>query len=238
MASQLATATDLSQRADDAGSLAEIITISCLRKAWMKTLTERAPQVCIVSMKNWQKQLPMAITTSRILMVPFILALMAMDTSVARITGAVLFIVASFSDWADGHYARKFNAVSTMGKFMDPIADKILVTGVLVALIPSGRIDPWMVIIVLSRDTLVGGLRSVAAADQIIIAAKSAGKWKTALQMIAIPLLMLGEDLGGLPTLKVGFWTLWFTVLLSVISGADYLKAYLRAKNRTQQASR
>lgn len=125
-----------------------------------------------------------------------------------------------------------------MGKFMDPIADKILVTSILVALIPTGRIDPWMVIIILCRDTLIGGLRSVAAADQVIIAAKPAGKWKTALQMIAIPAMIYGEDPAGIPLVKIGFWALWFSVILSVFSGLEYLWAYWRAKRPPQAGAR
>ena len=117
---------------------------------------------------TWRQKLPMYITSSRIAMVPFVLYGMYAETLPWRIFAGLLFIVASITDYFDGFYARKFNAVSNMGKFMDPIADKILVTSVLVALIPTGRIDPWMVIIILARDTFIGGLRSVAAAEQII----------------------------------------------------------------------
>jgi len=179
---------------------------------------------------TWQQKLPMWITTSRILLVPFVLWGLSLPSLTARLTAAVLFIMASISDYFDGYYARKYNAVSNMGKFMDPIADKILVTSILVALIPSERIDPWMVIIILARDTLIGGLRSVAAADQIVIAAKPAGKWKTALQMVAIPAMIIGEDFAGIPVVKIGFWVLWFSVVLSITSGAEYVWGYWKAR--------
>lgn len=174
-------------------------------------------------------QIPMMITTSRMILSIPILAGMTTQDLGWRFFAAGLFIVASLTDYFDGYYARKFNAVSNLGKFMDPIADKVLVTAVLVALIPQGHIDTWMVIILLTRDTLISGLRSVAAADQIVIAAKPAGKWKTALQMVAIPAMIVGQDFAGIPVLKIGSWVLWGSVILSVISGFEYFWGYLKA---------
>lgn len=174
-------------------------------------------------------QIPMLITTSRMILSIPILAGMATQDFGWRFFSAGLFIVASLTDYFDGYYARKLNAVSNLGKFMDPIADKVLVTAVLVALIPQGHIDTWMVILLLTRDTLIGGLRSVAAADQIVIAAKPAGKWKTALQMVAIPAMIVGQDFAGVPILKIGSWVLWGSVILSVISGFEYFLGYLKA---------
>lgn len=184
-------------------------------------------------MQSWQKKLPMWITLSRIALVPIVLLGMALDTIPSKVMAALFFMIASISDYFDGYYARKYGAVSNMGKFMDPIADKILVTSILVALIPTERIDPWMVIIILARDTLISGLRSVAAADQVIIAAKPAGKWKTALQMIAIPAMIIGEDFAGIPIVKIGFGVLWFSVILSVTSGLEYLWGYWKAVKST-----
>jgi len=100
-------------------------------------------------------------------------------------------MLASVTDYFDGYFARKYQAVSNFGKFMDPIADKILVTSVLTMLLAMGKIDAWMVIIILARDNFIGGIRSVAAADQIVIDAKPAGKWKTAMQMVAIPIVIV-----------------------------------------------
>lgn len=199
----------------------------------MRRLTE-LPQGFIVGiMATWQQKLPMWITTSRMLMVPIVLFGMSLEGLGPRLFAAAMFIVASISDYFDGYFARKYNAVSNMGKFMDPIADKILVTSILVALIPYAVIDPWMVIIILARDTLIGGLRSVAAADQVIIAAKPAGKWKTALQMVAIPAMIIGEDFAGIPVLKIGFWVLWLSVILSLTSGLEYVWGYLKARPKS-----
>ncbi len=172
----------------------------------------------------------MNITLSRIVLVPVIVGLMWPNNLNGNVAAAILFIVASISDYYDGYFARKFNAVSTMGKFMDPIADKILVTSILVMLVPSARIEPLMVIIILARDNFIGGLRSVAAADQIIIDAKPAGKWKTALQMVAIPAVIIDQKFLGLPFEKIGYWVLWFSVILSVTSGVQYYLGYIKAR--------
>jgi CDP-diacylglycerol--glycerol-3-phosphate 3-phosphatidyltransferase len=117
-----------------------------------------------------------------------------------------------------------------MGKFMDPIADKILVSSILIMLITKQRVDPYMVLVLLARDTFIGGIRAVAAAENIIIDARAAGKWKTALQMGAIPVLIYGHDLKSLPAMQPAYWILWLTVVLSVISGVDYYQGYRRAR--------
>ncbi len=180
----------------------------------------------------WQKKLPMWITSFRIALVPIIVALLAPQELIFNVMAAGLFILASVTDYYDGYFARKYNAVSNMGKFMDPIADKILVTSILVMLIPYHRIDPYMVIVILTRDTLIGGLRSVAAADQIIIAAQASGKWKTALQMIAIPAVIVGENWSHIPFDRIGYWALWVSTILSVTSGIQYVLGYLKARSK------
>jgi CDP-diacylglycerol--glycerol-3-phosphate 3-phosphatidyltransferase len=184
-------------------------------------------------MRDWKKSLPMWITMSRILIVPPIVALMFPRELWGNVSAAALFIVASITDYYDGYFARKYNAVSSMGKFMDPIADKILVTSILVMLATFQKIDPIMVIIILARDNFIGGLRSVAAADQIIIAAKPAGKWKTALQMVAIPAVIIDQPWLGIPFEKIGYWVLWISVILSVTSGFEYYFGYLKAKKNS-----
>lgn len=168
---------------------------------------------------------------SRIFMVPFILGLMIPNTFWWNVASAVLFIIVSITDYFDGYYARKFHAVSNMGKFMDPVADKILVSSILLVMAYYQKIDPWMVVVILARDNFISGIRSVAAADGVVIAAKPAGKWKTALQMGAIPGSMIGEIPGYLPYLdKIAYGLLWVSVVLSITSGAEYFFAYM--KNR------
>ena len=183
-------------------------------------------------MQTWQKKLPMWITWFRIWLVPVIIAFMFQNELETNICAAILFMIASITDYYDGYFARKYNATSNMGKFMDPIADKILVTSILAMLIPSEKIDALMVVVILARDTFIGGIRSVAAADQIIIDAKPAGKWKTALQMIAIPAVLIGDNWLGIPFDRVGYWVLWISTILSVTSGIEYYLGYLKSRSQ------
>lgn len=179
----------------------------------------------------FQKQLPMYITMSRIVMVPIVVGLMWPNALWWNVAAALWFIIASITDYYDGYYARKYNAVSNFGKFMDPIADKILVTSILAMLLSQGKIDAWMVIIILARDNFIGGIRSIAAADQIIIDAKPAGKWKTAMQMVAIPIVIIGSMEPYIPYLdKVGYGVLWISVILSITSGIEYYLGYLKRR--------
>ena len=140
----------------------------------------------------------------------------------------ILFVVASFTDWLDGYWARKYNCESAMGKFMDPIADKILVLAALIMLLEMEMIPGILVLLLLARDIFIGGLRSVAASNQVIISAKPFGKWKTALQMIGIPCLLLSPDhsLGTFQLEVIGLYTLWISVILSTISGVQYTWGY------------
>lgn len=202
--------------------------------------------------------LPIALTLSRIAVTPIILALLIPNRLSLNILAALLFMAASITDYFDGYYARKLNLVSNLGKFLDPIADKILVSALLIYLVSKGTIDPWMVILFVTRDTLVGGIRSIAAAENLIIDAKATGKWKAALQMIALPLVMLGpipwdvhnrislevldrvnafggpqvnaENLLLFPNQFIGWSLLWLSVILSLKSGYDYFKGYLDSK--------
>lgn len=177
----------------------------------------------------WKKKLPNQLTYLRIAMVPPIVVLLHWNESWAGYASAIIFIIASVTDYWDGELARRFGVVSNQGKFLDPVADKILVSSTLVMLIPSGRLDAIIVVILLARDSLISALRSVAAAEKMIIPAGTLGKWKTATQMIAIPAILVYEPVFGVPVFKVGYWILWVSVALSVISGAKYVWDYYRA---------
>ncbi len=168
----------------------------------------------------------MIATSTRFLLAPFLFIVLYADTPRVREIAAVIFLVASITDWLDGYWARKYHAESNMGKFMDPIADKILVLAALVALLEIRRIDPYSLTIILARDLFIGGLRSVAAADQVIIAAKPVGKWKTALQMIAIPCMFVDIAWGSVTTLRLGQIGLWISVALSLWSAGQYTFGY------------
>lgn len=189
-------------------------------------MTTPAPQ----SIAAWKKRLPMWLTWSRIAVCPLIAACLLANTLPYRWIAASLFIIASITDWFDGSLARRYGAESNMGRFMDPIADKLLVATALILLIPSGHANPIMVLLLLARDIFIGGVRSVAAADGVIIAAKAAGKWKTGMQMIGIPAILIGVPIADFPVLESGQTLLWISVILSLISGAQYFRLYLKAR--------
>jgi CDP-diacylglycerol--glycerol-3-phosphate 3-phosphatidyltransferase len=184
----------------------------------------------IIQPTSLQKRLPMIATSARFFIAPFLYFVLWSDTPQIRYLVAVLFILGSITDWLDGYWARKFNAASNMGKFMDPIADKVLVLTALVILLQMRRIDPITPAIIMSRDIFIGGLRSVAAADNVIIDAKPMGKYKTALQMFAIPCMFLDINLGPVTLLRIGQIGIWISTALSVISAVEYTRGYFKSK--------
>ncbi len=184
----------------------------------------------------YQRHLPNIITLFRIAVVPFIILALKWDSQWAGVVAALIFITASISDYYDGYFARKYKIESVMGTLLDPIADKILVSSTLIMLIPSGRLDPIMVIILLARDTFINGLRSVAASENIVIPAGSVGKWKTGFQMVGIPCVLIYKIpfkyLDILPVYQIGYWIMWLSVILSVYSGFVYIQKYIKKNPR------
>lgn len=164
--------------------------------------------------------LPNKLTILRILLIPvFILVLMTGHYYVS----AIIFIVASATDALDGYIARKYNLVTNFGKIMDPLADKLLVISALICLVELGDVAGWMVIVILAREFVVTGLRTVAAAEGVVIAAGWSGKLKTVLQMIAIPAILLQNwpfYMIGVPFASI---MLWASVIMTIISGAEYV---------------
>jgi CDP-diacylglycerol---glycerol-3-phosphate 3-phosphatidyltransferase len=145
------------------------------------------------------------------------------ELPVTHFIAALIFIIASCTDWVDGYYARKYNLVTNLGKFLDPLADKLLVSAAFIALVELGAAPAWMIIIILSREFAVTGIRAVAAAeDGEVIAASQMGKIKTWLQIIAISALLLHN----LPFALVGFpfatISLWLATLITLYSGWEY----------------
>lgn len=179
--------------------------------------------------------LPNKITLARIFLIPLFLifalvpfpfeALSFGGVSIpfAHFIGAMIFCIAAGTDWLDGYYARKYNLVTNFGKFLDPLADKLLVTAALLALVEWGVVPAWMVIIIISREFTVTGIRLVAAADGEVIAASSLGKWKTIFQMVAIVVLLFYNLPFALFDWPVGMILLWIAVILTIVSGVDYI---------------
>jgi CDP-diacylglycerol--glycerol-3-phosphate 3-phosphatidyltransferase len=170
---------------------------------------------------------PLIATLFRIVIVPIILGFMIVKPPHWALICFVLFVGASITDWLDGYLARKLKSVTLLGKLLDPIADKVLVSSVLIMFIPMQLIEALAVIILINRDVIIGGVRSIAASQGLIIDAGSIGKWKTTIQMIAIPSLFLSETWTFLPFKEVGYYGLWLSVLLSLVSGFQYFKDFV-----------
>ena len=166
--------------------------------------------------------LPNKLTVLRVILIPFfVAALMAQGgtNETMRIVAVVIFIVASLTDLLDGKIARKYNLVTNFGKFMDPLADKLLVCSALICFIELGQVPAWMVILIISREFIISGFRLVASDNGVVIAASYWGKFKTAFQMIAIVLLIF-----NIPALSVVTQIcLWSALILTIVSLVDYL---------------
>ena len=166
--------------------------------------------------------LPNKLTVMRVIMIPFfVISLLAFQGEVRllRNLAAAIFIVASLTDMLDGKIARKYNLVTNFGKFMDPLADKLLVCSALICLIELGQLPAWMVIIIVSREFIISGFRLIAAEQGIVIAASYWGKFKTTFQMISVILLIV-----RIPALTVLTQIcVWTALVLTVISLVDYI---------------
>ena len=166
--------------------------------------------------------LPNKLTVMRVILIPFFVAALLYDngsSQTMRIVANVIFIVASLTELFDGKIARKYNLVTNFGKFMDPLADKLLVCSALICLIQLGQLPAWVVIIIISREFIISGFRLVAADNGIVIAASYWGKFKTTFQMIAVILMIF-----NIPALAtVTMIMLVIAVVLTVISLVDYV---------------
>ncbi|WP_430882732.1 CDP-diacylglycerol--glycerol-3-phosphate 3-phosphatidyltransferase [Fusibacter sp. JL216-2] len=160
------------------------------------------------------------LTILRILLVPvFMYFLLAGNMNLA----AAIFIIASLTDFLDGYLARKMNLITNLGKFMDPLADKVLVMAAFICLVEIGSVSSWAVVIILGREFIVSIFRAVAAAEGIVIAASWWGKLKTNSQMLAIVLLLFNNTPFEVMNGQLAQIILWIAVALTVISGVDYI---------------
>ena len=169
------------------------------------------------------------LTVLRIFLVPvFVLFMLWRSNPSSPLIALGIFAVASVTDYADGKIARKRNMVTDFGKFLDPIADKILVLSAMICMVPSGLCSPVVVIIVIAREFLVSSLRLVAASHGVVIAAGRSGKLKTASQMLSVILILTLESIGSvsgfdLRTHTISNILMWLTCAITVYSGAEYL---------------
>ena len=165
--------------------------------------------------------LPNTLTTIRmILIVPFVMIMQITPDGNGRFAALAIFIIASMTDFLDGYIARKNHLVTNFGKFMDPLADKLLVSAAMICLVSMDRLPAWMVIIIISREFAISGFRLIAADNGLVIAASWWGKFKTVSQMIMIILLI--ANLGGIFTILEQIF-MWVALILTVVSLADYI---------------
>jgi CDP-diacylglycerol--glycerol-3-phosphate 3-phosphatidyltransferase len=169
------------------------------------------------------KNIPNYLTTLRVIMIPFFVFFMVTDVagSASKWISLALFVIASITDFFDGHLARKYNLVSNFGKFMDPLADKMLVSSAMICLTEQGRLAAWIVIIIISREFIISGFRLIAADNGTVIAASYWGKFKTNFQMFMIIMLIL--NLGTKPAIMIENILIAIATILTVISLVDYL---------------
>lgn len=180
--------------------------------------------------------LPNKLTVLRVIMVPFFMVAASIRTPIAMLIAGVIFAVASFTDYLDGNIARKYHLVTDFGKFMDPLADKILTTTAFIYMLFDGVCSPIVLTLILAREFAVAGLRMIAAGapEGKVIAANMWGKVKTVLQMATIIVYYIGVGIEGLTNLGitsnsayfmqlVSYWLCWAVGIVTLISGAKYL---------------
>lgn len=191
-----------------------------------------------MNLRSGLLSLPNLLTLARIAAVPAVVVLLLYDSRSAGIWAAAIFGAAAITDWVDGWLARKWEVVTVLGKFLDPLADKLIVMAALIMLIPLGRVPAWAVFLLLSREMIVTGLRSIASSEGIVIAASDLGKYKTIFQMTAIPGLMLHYDYYWFFGLRweifhvdmhnFGIFFFYLSLGLTIWSGADYLFKFFK----------
>ena len=176
-------------------------------------------------------KLPNLLTFSRIAVIPLVVATFYLPMRYSQWLACALFTAAGITDWLDGHFARRWKQQSELGRFLDPIADKLLVAAILFMLAALQRVSPTTIfpaLVILSREILVSGLREHLASVRVRVPSSRLAKWKTGIQMGAIGVLLVG-DAGPdfLPVTLIGEVMLWFAAALTLVTGYDYLRAGL-----------
>src|SRR5436190_995591 len=201
--------------------------------------------MAIANLRRDCTNLPNLVTMGRVVLVPLVLLFIDNFSPLRSFVASLLYLGAAAGDALDGYLARSRGEVSMLGKFLDPLADKLIVTAVLVFMVALGRVPAWVVVVFIGRDLAINGLRSVASAQGLVIAASDGGKIKTALQLVAIMMLlihfrypMLGADfLGQVDYHNVGLIVLYLSTIISLLSGAEYLQKFFSAAWRSARPS-
>ncbi|MBN2427017.1 MAG: CDP-diacylglycerol--glycerol-3-phosphate 3-phosphatidyltransferase [Deltaproteobacteria bacterium] len=195
-----------------------------------------------MNFRTGRLNLPNLLTLGRIAAVPMVVVLLFFDNRTSGMWAAGIFGIAAITDWLDGYLARKWGVVTVLGKFLDPLADKLIVMAAFIMMIPLGRVPAWAVFLILARELVVSGLRSIASSDGIVISASQLGKYKTIFQMTAIPGLMLHYDYYWLFGLKIelfhvsmqniGIFFFYVSLIMALWSGVDYVCKFFRVITR------
>lgn len=209
----------------------------------------RSPEVIArrSSLKKDALNLPNLLTMGRIAVIPLVLWLLDNGTPHDCLVAAFVYSAAAVTDLLDGYLARRMNIVSVLGKFLDPLADKLLVMASLVWMVPMGRIPHWAVALLLAREISITGLRSIASTEGVVIAAGGGGKNKTALQMVGILCLLIGYpyhlhlgvvDLGIVDLVVVGRVLVYISLIFSLVSAFQYVGLFAQAVERKDSRGR
>jgi len=191
---------------------------------------------------NWNKitshpQMPNIVTLARLTAIPVIVILLTLYPEggywMSALT-AVIFLLAALTDLLDGHLARKYNLVSNLGKFLDPLADKLLVSAALIMLIPMGRVPAWVAFLIIAREFAVTGLRAIAIEQGLVISASDSGKKKTLAQNIALFCLMWHYTILWCDLSVVGTVILYVALAVTYWSGAEYFYGFFKATKNNQ----
>lgn len=165
----------------------------------------------------------------RILLTPIVVGLLYFPGPILCIIAVLIFIFASLTDWLDGYIARHYNSVTSMGKFLDPLADKLLICSVLIMFVKLDWAPAWVVIVIICRELIVTGLRAIAIDEGIVLAADRFGKAKTVLQMCAIVPLTLHYPIWGIKIWPIGEYILYVAMLVAIYSGINYCAKFIRS---------
>ncbi|MBQ2841095.1 MAG: CDP-diacylglycerol--glycerol-3-phosphate 3-phosphatidyltransferase [Oscillospiraceae bacterium] len=180
------------------------------------------------------------ISIIRMILIPVFIAFALLDFSGSSYIAVAIFIVASLTDWVDGYIARKYNQITTFGKFLDPLADKLLVIAAVLVLIERGSMGSIPAFIIIARELIVTSLRIVAMGEGIVIAAQRSGKWKTFIQMTGIVFLFTPFATFAPGAVSAGDVVVWLMAAITLISGIEYFKSFggvlkPSAKNDTER---
>ena len=170
--------------------------------------------------------LPNSLTFLRLLSVPFVVVCLYFPGRWGSFLAAFLFGAAFTTDFLDGFFARKYQAVTILGKLLDPVADKILVSVTLIALVSLGRVHAWMVMLLIAREIAVTGLRGIAAMEGLVIQASALGKYKTVFQAVAVAVLSLHYEYFEIDFHTVGLSLFWIALIFTLWSGWDYFRRF------------